>query len=132
MKALPLWQTTFQSVLALDPLVKPDNPIAPQGQPGASVSRISAEKQESAAPGAKTAGAAMPPAGTERAVVANGRVLKLKSRQDVLDLVGELKAQLKLARRTGGTYGVYRKVDGLTVLAIEIAVPVDSAGQADK
>jgi len=62
----------------------------------------------------------------------NGNTLKLNSRQDVRDLMGDLKSALKQAERTGGTYGVFRKVNGQTVLAIEIAVPVDSAGQADR
>jgi len=62
----------------------------------------------------------------------NSNALKLTSRQDVDDLLKDLKSALKQAARTGGVYGVYRKVNGQTVLAIEIAVPVDSAGQADK
>ena len=49
--------------------------------------------------------------------------LKLRERQDVLDLVADLKAALKRSERGGGLYGVYRKdADGRLVLAVEIQV----------
>ena len=49
--------------------------------------------------------------------------LRIKTKQDMLDLIADLRAALKHSQRNGGEYGVYRKDgDGKMVLAVEVQV----------
>jgi len=50
--------------------------------------------------------------------------LVVKDRQEVLDLISDLRNALKRSERSGGAYGVYRKnEEGMVVFAVEIHVP---------
>ena len=49
--------------------------------------------------------------------------LRVTTKQDMLDLLADLRAALKHSERNGGEYGVYRKdADGKMVLAVEVQV----------
>jgi len=46
-----------------------------------------------------------------------------RSDQDIDDLIREIRDARNKSRTSGGAYGVYRKVGGVTVLAIQIQIP---------
>ena len=61
-----------------------------------------------------------------------GKILMLKTRQDVDDLVADLRQAARRSERTGGTYGVYRKNGSdAFLLAVEITLPPRLGGRAE-